>query len=212
MIGKSACPDRDLVTTVLAGGRARRMGGRDKSLTMLAGRPLLDHVLARLEPQVGRIVINANGDPGRFAGRGLPVVADSIDDFAGPLAGVLAGLDWVAANVPEAGWMLSVPADTPFLPRDLAARLQAALESNAPELVCAASGGRVHHVVTLWPLAQREALRRALLDEGLRKVDHWTARFRVGLVDFTATPVDPFFNVNTPDDIADAERLLAGCR
>jgi molybdopterin-guanine dinucleotide biosynthesis protein A len=212
MIDQPARPDRDLVATVLAGGRARRMGGCDKSLMRLAGRPLLDHVLACLEPQVGHILINANGDPGRFAGRGLPVVADSIDDFAGPLAGVLAGLDWVAANLPEADWMLSVPADTPFLPPDLAARLRAALEIDGPEMVCAASGGRAHHVVALWPLAGREALRRALLDEGLRKVDRWTARFRVGLVDFPATPVDPFFNVNTPDDIAEAERALAGRR
>jgi molybdopterin-guanine dinucleotide biosynthesis protein A len=186
------------------------MGGVDKSLMTLAGRPLLDHVLARIAPQVGRILINANGDPMRFGDRGLPVVPDGIENFAGPLAGVLAGLDWVAAHAPNAGWMLSVPADTPFLPTDLVARLWAALEVNAPEMVCAASGGRMHPVVALWPLAQREALRRALLEEGLRKVDHWTARYRLALVDFPVIPVDPFFNVNTPDDISEAERALAG--
>ena len=210
MIDKPASPDRELVATVLAGGRAQRMGGGDKSLMTLAGRPMLEHVLARIEPQVGRILINANGDPARFDGWSLPVVPDGIEDFAGPLAGVLAGLDWVAAHAPNAGWMLSVPADTPFLPPDLVARLGAALESGQPDMACAASGGRVHHVVALWPLAERQALRRALLEEGLRKVECWTARYRLALAEFPVGAVDPFFNVNTPDDIAEAERALAG--
>ena len=188
---------------ILAGGLSRRMGGGDKALRPLAGQPVLGHVIDRLRPQVAALALNANGDATRFAGFGLPVVADDAADFAGPLAGILAAFDWAAQTHPTASAVLTVPADTPFLPRDLAARLAAA---GAPAL--ARSGGRIHPVVGLWPLALRADLRRALRAEGLRKVEDWTARLAPSLVDFEAAPVDPFFNINTPDDLELAEALL----
>jgi len=193
---------------VLAGGQARRMGGGDKGLRLLQGRPLLAHVIERARPQVAALALNANGDPRRFAGFGLPVVADSIGDFAGPLAGVLAGLDWAQALRPEATHVASFAGDTPFLPRDLVARLGAALASGH-DIACAASAGRVQPVFGLWPAALRETLRRALAAEGLRKVDQWTRRFRLATVAFAAAPIDPFFNVNRLEDLVEAERLAA---
>jgi molybdopterin-guanine dinucleotide biosynthesis protein A len=194
---------------VLAGGLARRMGGGDKPLKSIGGVTILDRVLERLRPQCRRMVLNANGDPARFAATGLPVVADSVPDFAGPLAGVLAGLDWAAAHAPDVIFVASVPGDCPFLPRDLVARLhQARTEANLP-LACARSGEWRHPVVGLWPVALRGDLRRALVDEGLRKIELWTARHGVALADWPDTPVDPFFNVNTPDDVAAAERIAA---
>jgi molybdenum cofactor guanylyltransferase len=193
---------------VLAGGLSRRMGGGDKCLRGLAGRPILAHIIDRARPQVTALAINANGDPGRFAGFGLPVVADSVADFPGPLAGVLAGLDWAAASLPAASHVASFAGDAPFLPLDLVARLEAAVTSGS-ELACAASAGRAHPVFGLWPVALREALRRAVVEDHLRKVDRWTARFRLATVEFPAERVDPFFNANAPEDLAEAERLMA---
>ena len=193
---------------ILAGGLGRRMGGGDKGLRLLAGRPLIAWVIERARPQVTALVINANGDPARFARYRLPVVRDSIADFAGPLAGVLAGLDWAAERVAEATHVASFATDAPFLPRDLVARLAAAVEGGA-ELACAASDGRAHPVFGLWPLKLRDELRRALCDEGIRKVDQWTGRYRLETVAFATAPVDPFFNANRPDDLAAAERLAA---
>ena len=195
---------------VLAGGQARRMGGGDKCLRLLAGKPILAHIIARARPQVAALALNANGDPARFAEFGLPVVPDSIADFPGPLAGVLAGLDWAAASQPQASHGASFAGDAPFLPRDRVARLAAALAAGG-ELACAASGGRAHPVFGLWPVALREALRRALREEGVRKVDQWTGRFRLATVEFPSGPVDPFFNANRPEDLAEAERLAAAC-
>ena len=191
---------------VLAGGQSRRMGGGDKCLRPLAGRPLLAHVIERVRPQVGPLVLNANGDPGRFAAFGLPVIADAAGDHAGPLAGVLTGLEWAAANAPDCAWVASFPADAPLLPPDLVARLLAAAE--AGDMACAASGGRAHPVVGLWPVRLAGALRRALVEEGVRKVDRWTGRYRLAQAEFAASPHDPFFNVNAPGDLAQAERLL----
>ena len=190
---------------ILAGGQSRRMGGGDKCLLPLKGRPLLAHVIARIRPQVAALALNANGDAARFAGFGLPVVADDQADFAGPLAGILAGLDWAAEAQPETPQLLTVPADTPFLPHDLAARLAAASNGRA---VLVRSAGRVHPVVGLWPLALRDDLRKALRSEGLRKVEDWTARIGAAFVDFETAPIDPFFNVNTPDDLAAAATHL----
>ena len=184
---------------ILAGGLARRMGGGDKGLRMVGGQRVIERVIERLAPQVARIVLNANGDPARFGPLGLPVVADTMPDHPGPLAGVLAGLDWAAAH--GIGWMVSVPADAPFLPADLAPRLQAAL-GTAP-LACAASGGQTHHVIGLWPVALRTRLRQAL-EAGHRKVGAFTAG--AAIAEWPATPLDPFFNVNTPEDLAEADR------
>ena len=197
-----------VVGVLLAGGQSRRMGGGDKGFRLLSGVRLLDRVIERFRPQVGRLVVNANGDPSRFAATGLPVVADTVADFAGPLAGVLAGLDWAASRVPQALWIATVATDAPFIPRDLVARMVVATEEGA-ELVCAASHGRAHPVIGLWPIRLRDDLRRAVTEEGMRKVDIWTARHRLAVVDFAVDPVDPFFNVNTPEDLAAADRLVA---
>ena len=197
---------------VLAGGLARRMGGGDKALIRIGDETILQRALARLTPQVGGVVLNANGDPARFASFGLPVVADSVPDFAGPLAGILAGLDWVAANQPGIEWIVSVPGDCPFLPSDLVTRLHDARTAEGKPLACAHSGDWRHPVVALWQVALREDLRRALTVEDLRKIEVWTARHGVALADWPTEPVDPFFNVNTPEDVAMATRLAAAER
>jgi len=164
-------------------------------------------VIERLRPQVRRFLLNANGDPLRFAAYGLPVAPDSPPDFAGPLAGILAGMEWAARAAPDCPLLLSAPTDAPFLPRDLAARLLAARQAEGAEIAMAASGGRTHPVVGLWPVALAKELRRALVEEGLRKVDVWTARYPVAIADFPVGEVDPFFNANRPEDLAEAERL-----
>ncbi len=196
------------VGLLLAGGQSRRMGGGDKTLRLLGGIPLLQRVIERLRPQVDALLLNANGDTGRFAQFGLPVVADSIPDFAGPLAGVLAGLDWTAANRPDCPVVVSVATDAPFLPRDLVARLVDSLERGGADLACAASGGRSHPVFGLWPVRLREDLRRAVVENGIRKVDQWTARYRLTTVSFPIDTIDPFFNANRPEDFAAAEVML----
>ena len=194
---------------VLAGGLARRMGGGDKARLRIAGRTILERVLARIGPQCSALILNANGDPGRFADTGLAVVADSVPDFAGPLAGILAGLDWAAAHATNADDIVSVPGDCPFLPDDLVARLSAARERKKKPLACARSGEQRHPVIGLWSVALRDDLRAALCHDGMRKIEAWTARHGVAIAQWAATPVDPFFNVNTPDDAAQAERLAA---
>jgi len=193
----------------LAGGLARRMGGGDKARIKIGGTTILQRVIACLVPQCRDIVINANGDPARFADTALPVIADSMPDFAGPLAGILAGLDWAAAKAPDIAWLASAPGDCPFLPTDLVARLHEARVAAAASLACARSGEWRHPVVGLWPVALREDLRRALTGEGLHKIEVWTARHGVGIAEWPAAPIDPFFNVNTPEDASEAEAIAA---
>ena len=192
---------------VLAGGRARRMGGGDKALIEIAGITMAQRVVTRLRGGCHDIVLNANGDPARFARIGLPVVADSVPDFAGPLAGILAGLDFAAAHTADVAWVLSAPADCPFLPHDLVFRLHEARQNAGLPLACARSDDRCHPAVALWPVALRADLRRAVIQEGLRKVREWTARYGVALAPWPATPFDPFFNVNTPEDVSKAQRI-----
>jgi molybdopterin-guanine dinucleotide biosynthesis protein A len=192
---------------LLAGGLARRMGGGDKPMRTIRGRTILDRVIARLQPQCDGLILNANGDPARFAAFGLPVIPDTVQDFPGPLAGILAALDWTAANRPDAEWILSAAADCPFLPRDLVARLHQARIAEGAELAVAASGGQTHPVIGLWSVSLREQLRHALVVEDIRKIDRWTARYHLATVMWPAEPLDPFFNANTVDDIAEAERL-----
>ncbi|MBO0738571.1 MAG: molybdenum cofactor guanylyltransferase MobA [Alphaproteobacteria bacterium] len=198
----------NVVGLLLAGGQSRRMGGGDKALRMLDGVALLERVIERLKPQVDALVLNANGDPGRFARFGLPVVPDSVPDFPGPLAGVLAGLDWTAAHCRDCPFVVSVATDAPFLPTDLVARLLEGVELGGADLACAASRGRSHPVFGLWPVRLREDLRRAVVGNGVRKVDQWTAGYRLITVSFGDSPVDPFFNANRPEDLAAAEALL----
>jgi molybdenum cofactor guanylyltransferase len=198
----------NVVGLLLAGGQSRRMGGGDKALRPFGGGTLLDRVITRLRPQVDALVLNANGDPTRFARFGLPVVSDSVPGFAGPLAGVLAGLDWAASQRPDCPFIVSVATDAPFLPTDLVARLAEGLAAAGADLACAASGGRAHPVFGLWPVRLREDLRRAVVDEAVRKVDLWTGRHRLVTVPFPDTPVDPFFNANRPEDFEAAATLL----
>ncbi len=201
--------DASVAGLLLAGGRATRMGGGDKCLRPLAGRPLLAHVIERLRPQADPLLLNANGDPTRFAGFGLPVVADGVPGFAGPLAGILAGLEWTRDRLPDHPLLLSAPTDAPFLPPDLVARLAEARRREGAAIAMAGSGGRIHPVAGLWPVALADDLRRALTEEGLRKVDAWTARHGVAVAEFPIAAVDPFFNANRPEDLSEAERLIA---
>ena len=197
---------------LLAGGKSRRMGGGDKNLIMLGDKPLLAHVIARAVPAQAPVVINANGDASRFEGFGLPVIADVVDGFAGPLAGVLTGLEHAAARHPDVSHVISLATDAPFLPRDLAERLISAVEDGA-DMAQARSGGRRHPVFAIWPVSMAGALRAALVDEGLRKIDDFTARFDCAIVDFLPDEdgaPDPFTNLNTPEDLEDARIRVAG--
>ena len=194
---------------LLAGGLARRMGGGDKGLALLGGRSLMDRIIERIRPQVSELIINANGDGARFAEYGLPVVADVIGDFAGPLAGVLTGLEWAAENAPGWPWVASFATDAPFVPPDLVERMSAAVEKEGGDMACASSAGRAHPVFGLWPVAKTADLRRAMEDEDMRKIDRWTARYNLIVVDFPDVPFDPFFNINAPDNLAEAEKLLS---
>jgi molybdopterin-guanine dinucleotide biosynthesis protein A len=194
---------------ILAGGLARRMGGGDKAKIEIGGVTIHDRVLATLSGQCAGLAINANGDPERFADTGLPVIPDNVPDHPGPLAGILAGLDWLAEQDTGVEWMLSVPGDCPFLPDDLVERLHQArrkMGAGVP-LACARSGEWRHPVIGLWPLALREDLRRALTVEDLRKIEVWTSRHGVAIAEWPAQPVDPFFNVNTPDDAKRAQEM-----
>ena len=196
----------EVIGCILAGGLARRMGGGDKGLIRLGGRLVLDHVLDRLKPQVSQVMLNANGDPTRFAHYGLPVVPDSVEGFAGPLAGVLAGLEWARDNT-QAEWVATAATDTPFFPVDFVTRMLAAIEAAGADMACAASDGRHHPVFGLWPVRLAADLRHALMEEGIRKVDLWTARHKLVAVEFATQPHDPFFNVNRPEDVEEAERI-----
>jgi molybdopterin-guanine dinucleotide biosynthesis protein A len=192
---------------VLAGGRARRLDGGDKTLRTVAGRAVLTRLIDRLAPQVVQLILNANDDPQRFAAFKLPVVSDSLPDHPGPLAGVLAALDWTASSDPTIAWVITVPGDAPFLPRDLVARLHVERRRENAFCACAVSLGRTHPVVTLWPVAVRGELRDAVVLHGIRKVDLFTRRYPCATVEWPAVPVDPFFNINTPTDLTEADRL-----
>lgn len=198
-----------ILGVVLAGGLARRMGGGDKGLQQLGGKPILQHILDRLQPQVDGVILNANGDPGRFAAWKLPVAGDAVEGFVGPLAGVLAGLAWARANRPDVTDIVTVPGDGPFLPRDLVSRMTVARAQARADLACARSADQAYPVVGLWPVRLYDDLRHAVVEEDIRKVDRWTARHKLVQVDFAARPVDPFFNANAPEDLAEAESLLA---
>jgi molybdopterin-guanine dinucleotide biosynthesis protein A len=194
---------------VLAGGLARRMGGGDKGMIKIGNQSILERVLDRLSPQCDGTIINANGDPARFRFTGLPVVPDDIPDFAGPLAGVLAGLDWAANHEPDAQYIVTAPGDCPFLPRELVSRLEEARLREGKPLACAKSGDWRHPVVGLWPISLRADLRRALMEEKLHKIEIWTARHGVAIAQWDDKPIDPFFNVNTPEDVARANEVVA---
>lgn len=202
----------EIVGVVLAGGRSQRMGGREKAFLDLAGRPMLAHILERFAPQVARLAINANGDPARFAAFSLPIIADRMPDYPGPLAGILAGLRWAAAGAPRTTHVATVSSDAPFIPSDLVTRLAQAAAEAGGGIAVAQSGDVLHPVVALWPLGIADALERALAT-GERRVRRWVERQDMRAVTFAplavdGRTVDPFFNVNTPAELAEAETLM----
>lgn len=217
--GENARDRASVAGVLLAGGQSRRMfaegpGAGDKGLLEISGKPMLAHVIERLGPQVGALVINANGDPGRFSGFGLPVVADSVGGFVGPLAGVLAGMQWVQNARPAVRHIVTASTDAPFLPLDLVARLTSALAGakGGERIALARSDGGLHPVIGLWPVELADDLQLSLQD-GVRKVLAWTDRHGTLAVDFepediAGQRIDPFFNANTPAELDEARRLL----
>jgi len=202
--------DGAIAALILAGGQARRMGGGDKPLITIDGLSLLERTIARLRPQAAPLVLNANGDPARFQAFGLPVVADVIEGYGGPLVGILTGLEWLASHALDVEWMVSAAADTPIFPLDLVERLAAARATQGADLAMACTGSRTHPVFALWPVRLAAELRHAVAEEGMRKIEAWTERYRVALVDWPDTPDDPFFNVNTPEDVVRLGMILDG--
>lgn len=200
--------NKNITCVILAGGLARRLGNVDKAAVELNGQSLLERVLKRLVPQVSSIIINANGNPDRFSQWEKPVVADTIAGFPGPLAGVLAAMEWASENQPHCNWIVSVPVDTPFLPHDLVARFASTIKENAADLTCAKSANQAHPVVGFWPVHLARNLREAMTVESLRKVDLWTARFNLVHTVFETDPIDPFFNINRHEDVERAEKIL----
>ena len=196
-----------MIGIVLAGGLASRLGGGDKGGRLVRGRTILDHVVTTMRRQCAGLVITASGDAARFAPYGASVVADDLPGHTGPLAGVLAGLDWVAGERPGDVFALTVPTDAPFLPDDLVARLSEVRAATDAAIVCARSGGRPHHVVALWSVALRHDLRRAVIVDGVRQVRRFVERHGAAHADWPVDPYDPFTNVNTPDDLREAERV-----
>jgi len=201
-----------VIGALLAGGQSRRFGGGDKTLSALAGKPMLDHAVERLTPQVNTLILNANGDPARFSAYGLTVVPDPVGDHAGPLAGVLAGLDW-ARRESDARWVVTAAGDSPLFPDDLVARLMAGIDGRYPAIALAACGGQTHPTFGLWPIALADDLANAL-KTGMRRIVSWTDNHDCTVVDFAERTLggrafDPFFNVNTREDLMAAETLLA---
>lgn len=212
-VGAKSVAGESVAGVLLAGGLSRRMGGGDKCLRDLGGKPILAHIVERARPQVGALVLNANGDAARFDAFGLPVAADVVEGYAGPLAGILTGLDWAAQSAPDAVWLASFASDAPFFPEDMVARMAEAVEAEGADLACAITHGRTHPVFGLWRVSLRDDLRRAMIEEEIRKVDRWTARHKLVEVDFpdVQTPagaLDPFFNTNRPEDLEEAAGYL----
>jgi molybdopterin-guanine dinucleotide biosynthesis protein A len=209
---------RNHAGVILAGGLGRRMGGGDKPLLTVGGKTMLAHVIERLRPQVEKMVLNANGDPARFSAYGLPVVPDTVEGFAGPLAGLHAGMRWSQANMPEARFIVSVAADTPFFPTDLVARLSACSGEDEGAIALAASGAGTHPVFGLWPVALADDLEQFLQSGESGKILAFADRYIRLNVPFddlvlpNGHTVDPFFNVNTPEDAARAEEIAAALK
>lgn len=196
-----------IIGVVLAGGKSARMGGGDKCLSLLAGQTLLARAIARARPQVDELLLNANGDVTRFSSIDLSIIPDSIEGYAGPLAGILSALEWARAYRPHCTHVVSFASDTPFFPTDLVTRLIRTAQEQQKPLACAASGGRSHPVFGIWPVALADDLRHAMIRDNMRKVDAWTARHGAALADYPVVPFDPFFNINQPQDLVRAAQL-----
>ena len=191
-----------VAAVLLAGGLSRRMGGVDKTLIEVAGQSLLQRVIERTKPQVCAMLLSANGDRTRFSAFDLPIRSDVVDGYAGPLAGILTGMEWVKETQPGVQWLISLATDTPLIPDDLVARLQAAVMSEGSDIAYARSGRFDHPVFGLWPVLLADDLRHALVSDNIRKLSHWCARYKAARVIWPDGDADPFFNINTPEDIA----------
>lgn len=200
--------DKTVAGVVLAGGKSRRLGGSPKSLLEVGGKTLLELVKARARPQVGSLMLNVNGDRTPFLRFGLPMMADSIEDFAGPLAGILTALEWARDGMPNIEWVVSFPVDMPLIPMDLVSGLRNTIRTTEADMACAASGGQIHPVVGIWPVRLAEELRNALQNEGVRKVDEFTGRYRLAFAEWAGGAADPFLNVNTKSDVKALEARL----
>jgi len=198
----------EICGVILAGGQSRRMGGGDKCLAALAGKTLLRYSLDIVAPQVGPLLINSNSDPELFSEYDYPVVADVVAGFVGPLAGILTGMEWALEKAPECAWIASFASDAPFIPNDLVKRLILRVENDGADMACAYSGGRYHPVFAIWPVHLAGSLRAAIVESHIRKVDSWTALHNLGVVEYPVDRLDPFFNINLPEDLKKAEKLL----
>jgi len=199
---------KNVVGVLLAGGLARRMGGGDKCLETLGGKTLLSYAIDGATPQVSQLILNANGDSSRFVDFNLPVVPDVVDGALGPLAGVLTGMEWAAHNVTNCEWVVTFPTDAPFFPNDLVERMLDKVHIENADMACARSNERTHPVFALWPIKLASDLRRAMLEENLRKIDKWTAKYNAINVDWSIDLFDPFFNINCAEDLEQAKKLL----
>lgn len=197
-----------IIAVILAGGQARRMGGGDKALHKLGRTTLLERLIMHLRPQCAAIVISANGDPRRFEAYDLPVIPDSTENASGPLAGILAGMHWTSTEHPDATHILSVTGDTPFVPDNLASRLASGIQDTPHLIACASSGTRIHPPLALWPLALKDSLETFMTGEDRKSVKNFASRHGFVAIDWPITPYDPFFNINTPEDLAKANELV----
>jgi len=191
---------------ILAGGAARRLGGGDKPLRTIAGKSILDWIIGRIEPQVQFLAISANGDPTRFASYALPVLPDLVPDL-GPMAGIASAMEWAKKTNPAASHVLLVSGDTPFLPPDLVERLSIVTALNASQIVAASSSGKIHPTIALWPLAAMPMIKKALSEKKGRRVSDWLSILNHHSVEWDHDLFDPFFNVNTPEDLQEAEKI-----
>ena len=197
------------VGVLLAGGLSRRMGGGDKPLKELGGRPILDQVIERALPQVDTLILNANGDHERFKSYGLTIVRDVIDGYAGPLAGILTGMEWARDHKPDARWLVSFACDAPFFPKDMTSRLIVDVQKADADMACAKSNERSHPVFAIWPINLLDELRKAMVEEEIRKIDFWTSRYNTLQIEFSnINDIDPFFNINRPEDLTEAEKWV----
>ncbi|ORU93404.1 MAG: molybdenum cofactor guanylyltransferase MobA [Cycloclasticus sp. symbiont of Bathymodiolus heckerae] len=198
----------EIIAVILSGGLSRRMANQDKALLQLNSKPLFEYVLDNITSQCETVIINSNREDNLFEHYQLPIIKDSLDGFLGPLAGILTAMEWVKENSPQTLWIVSVPVDTPFLPNNLVSQLYQSTQENKSLLACPVSNGRTHPVIGLWSIALIDDLRTALKDEGLRKIDKWTARYNISQQIFNYENIDPFFNINCDDDLVEAEKLL----
>jgi molybdenum cofactor guanylyltransferase len=199
---------KNIIGVLLAGGLARRMGGGDKCLKILGGKTLLSYAIDAATPQVSQLILNANGDSSRFVEFKLPVVPDVVDGAQGPLAGVLTGMEWASRNVTNCEWVVTFPTDAPFFPNDLVERMLEKVHNKNADMACARSNERTHPVFALWPIKLAGDLRRAMLEENLRKIDKWTEKFNVINVNWSTDIIDPFFNINCAEDLEQAKEFL----